>query len=101
MDEKAIRRAALVTVRRATCQRFPPLRERRVCLRWLKTREGSGNLGSGPSDREQSKALYPRNSCAPQYLMSDSRMMLRQEPHTTLILHNSFAPATTKESRLP
>jgi hypothetical protein len=30
MDKKAIRRAALVTVRRAICERFPPGRERRA-----------------------------------------------------------------------
>jgi hypothetical protein len=35
MDEKAIRRAALITLRRATCVRFPPGLERRAWLRWL------------------------------------------------------------------
>ena len=35
MDEKAIRRAALITLRRAICERFPPGRERRAWLRWL------------------------------------------------------------------
>ena len=34
MDEQAIKRAALVTVRRAICERFPPGPERRT---WLRT----------------------------------------------------------------
>jgi hypothetical protein len=34
MDEKAIRRAALVTVRRAILERFPPGPERETWLRW-------------------------------------------------------------------
>src|SRR5262252_7452113 len=38
MDEKAIRRAALITVRRAICERFPPGRERQAWLRWLTTK---------------------------------------------------------------
>jgi hypothetical protein len=33
MDEKAIRRAALITVRRAILKRFPPRPERRAWLR--------------------------------------------------------------------
>jgi len=33
MDEKAIGRAALITLRRAICVRFPPGRERRAWLR--------------------------------------------------------------------
>jgi hypothetical protein len=35
MDEKAIKRVALVTLRRAICERFPPGPERRAWLRWL------------------------------------------------------------------
>jgi hypothetical protein len=35
MDEKAIRRAALITLRRAILQSFPPGAERRKRLRWL------------------------------------------------------------------
>jgi hypothetical protein len=35
MEEKAIRRAALITLRRAICERFPPGLERRAWLRWL------------------------------------------------------------------
>jgi len=38
MDEKAIRRAALVTVRQAILGRFPPGPERRKWLRWLATK---------------------------------------------------------------
>jgi hypothetical protein len=34
MDEKAIRRAALVTLKRAILERFPPGPERRAWLRW-------------------------------------------------------------------
>ena len=34
MDEKAVRRAAFVTVRRAICERFPPGRERAKWLAW-------------------------------------------------------------------
>jgi hypothetical protein len=37
MDEKAIRRAALLTLRRAICKRFPPGRERRAWLTWAVT----------------------------------------------------------------
>ena len=37
MDEKAIRRAALVTLQRAILERFPPGPERRAWLRWLAT----------------------------------------------------------------
>jgi len=35
MDQRAVRRAALVTVRRAIRERFPPGLERTACLRWL------------------------------------------------------------------
>jgi hypothetical protein len=35
VDEKAIRRAALITLRRAICERFPPGPERRAWLRWV------------------------------------------------------------------
>jgi len=35
MDEKAMRRAALITVRRAICERFPPGQERDSWLAWL------------------------------------------------------------------
>ena len=34
MDEKAIRGAALITLRRSTLKRFPPEPERRAWLRW-------------------------------------------------------------------
>jgi hypothetical protein len=34
MDEKALRRAALITLRRAICQRFPRGREREGWLEW-------------------------------------------------------------------
>jgi hypothetical protein len=34
MDQEAIRRAALITLRRAICERFPPGRERRAWLAW-------------------------------------------------------------------
>jgi hypothetical protein len=34
VDEKAIRRAALITLRRAICERFPLGPERRAWLRW-------------------------------------------------------------------
>jgi hypothetical protein len=34
MEERVIRRAALVTVRRAICERFPPGAERRAWLAW-------------------------------------------------------------------
>jgi hypothetical protein len=36
MDEKAIRQAALITLRRAILERFPPGRERIAWLRWLR-----------------------------------------------------------------
>jgi hypothetical protein len=35
MDDEAIRRAALITLRRAICERFPPGAERRAWLRSL------------------------------------------------------------------
>jgi hypothetical protein len=35
MDAKAIRRAALITLRRAICERFPPGPERDRRLEWL------------------------------------------------------------------
>jgi hypothetical protein len=34
MDEKAIRRAALITLHRAICKRFPAGRERNAWLAW-------------------------------------------------------------------
>ena len=36
VDKQAIREAALVTVRRAILERFPPRPERRACLRWFR-----------------------------------------------------------------
>ena len=44
MDERAIRRAALVTVRRAILERFPPGRERRAWLRWIQSRADEPRL---------------------------------------------------------
>jgi len=37
MDEKAVRRAALITLRRAIWERFPPGRERDAWLTWAAT----------------------------------------------------------------
>jgi hypothetical protein len=37
MNDEAIRRAALVTLRRAICQHFPPGRELRAWLRWIQS----------------------------------------------------------------
>jgi hypothetical protein len=44
MDERAIRRAALVTVRRAICERFPLGAERRAWLRWIQSRADEPRL---------------------------------------------------------
>jgi hypothetical protein len=41
MDKRAIRRAALITLRRAILERFPPGRERTAWLRWLRARQGT------------------------------------------------------------
>lgn len=35
IDAKAIRRAALITLRRAICERFPPGKEQTKWLRWI------------------------------------------------------------------
>jgi hypothetical protein len=38
MNDEALKRAALVTLRRAICERFPPGPERRAWLRWAQSR---------------------------------------------------------------
>ena len=51
MDEKAIRRAALLTLRRAILTRFPPGHERRAWLRWLTARTRQGRSRTAHRDR--------------------------------------------------
>jgi hypothetical protein len=48
VDEKAIRRAALITLRRAICERFPAGRERRAWLTWAATVRARVALGRAP-----------------------------------------------------
>jgi hypothetical protein len=48
MDERAIRRAALVTLRPAVCERFPPGPVRARCLRWMDAK-GSRPMGASRS----------------------------------------------------
>jgi hypothetical protein len=51
MDEKTIRRAAAVTLRRAICVRFPPGQERR---RWLRrVAANQGDFGRRPGSQSQ------------------------------------------------
>jgi hypothetical protein len=50
MDERAIRRAALITLRRAILERFPPGLERRTWLRWLKTMAPTRGGKTAPSE---------------------------------------------------
>ena len=45
VDEKTIQRAALITLRRAICERFPPGRERRAWLTWAATVRPPRGLG--------------------------------------------------------
>src|SRR5215813_9336038 len=49
MDENAIRRAALITLPRAILERFPPGRERRSWLWWLRAQRGGPAGDVGPS----------------------------------------------------
>jgi len=55
MDEKAIRRAALVTVRRAILERFPPGRERDAWLRWV---ERLAEKGGATRRKAYAKSLW-------------------------------------------
>jgi len=52
MDSKAIKRAALMTLRRAMLERFPPGRERTAWLRWLRAqrRPPSGEARGRPKN---------------------------------------------------
>jgi hypothetical protein len=46
MDARAIQRAALITLRRAICERFPPGRERRAWLAWADRVQGEHACGT-------------------------------------------------------
>jgi hypothetical protein len=50
VDARAIRRAALITLRRAICERFPPGRERDSWLPWAARihAEGASGTWTGP-----------------------------------------------------
>ena len=49
MDEKAIRRAALITLRRAIYERFPRGPERRAWLGWVQSRADDTPLAAMPA----------------------------------------------------
>jgi hypothetical protein len=51
VDAQAIRRAALVTLRRAICERFPPGAERRTQLRWLTEAVAARQSGVRPQTK--------------------------------------------------
>src|SRR5215471_19859 len=53
VDEKAIRRAALTTLRRAVCERFPAGREPRGLLTWAATvRARAASVSQPPPPRQ-------------------------------------------------
>jgi len=56
MDAKAIRRAALITLRRAICERFPPGRERDAWLAWVQGLHDTARL---PHAVEARKDMQP------------------------------------------
>jgi len=52
MDEKSIRRAALITLRRAILKRLPAGRERSAWLRWLRAQKYCAAGGEGRGGAE-------------------------------------------------
>ena len=62
MDERAILRAAQITLRRAICERFPPGRERRVWLSWLRELVACAERADGAASVNELALLPPHSN---------------------------------------